>query len=539
MRKFLSGIMCLAIILISMPGLALAETTAETTAKQAFISEYLVYLDQSLDMQEAIMQGLQNNTIKFALDAELSDVNIVLEDGTSISNIPGRANIALAFNLSDPKAFMDFKVNASEYAMSGQVYFTREGLIVPRETIWSLAGAGADVRSLGKLDDLPPYIVYETGMSEKEFDMMQQAFDQAFNMQDQQLQTIRALMATLMDVIPDKCFYYSGTKPVLDLTRASLADLVDSLKEHRESVADQFMATMTMPPGMSDEGFAAMKEQMRDEIIAGIDSMNVEDIREAMKDLPITLQMCKFTISPGRIESLVRASGSLPDGGSFYFYMTGDDRLKGSTVSSSGTMDIAFRSSDFNLEMDLDSTASADLDRADFTLVLSGKAGDIRNTVNGKINMKGAFDWSSTSPIQVPQVTAYNSKRVKPQPKSYNHPITVFLDGDQIFFFDAQPLIKNGVTVVPLRTLSEALECEVEWQDPGTVIVKNGSGRDLVMNIGSTSYQLGDEEYSMIEAPFIESGRVMVPLRVVSEYCDLAVDWDGVNRIIRIYHLQP
>lgn len=41
-------------------------------------------------------------------------------------------------------------------------------------------------------------------------------------------------------------------------------------------------------------------------------------------------------------------------------------------------------------------------------------------------------------------------------------PVTVYLDGVELYF-DAEPAIVNDRTMVPLRFVAEALDCDVDW----------------------------------------------------------------------------
>lgn len=55
--------------------------------------------------------------------------------------------------------------------------------------------------------------------------------------------------------------------------------------------------------------------------------------------------------------------------------------------------------------------------------------------------------------------------------------VTVVLDGQTLQFPTQDPVIKNDSTLVPMRTIFEALNAEVEWVDENGVqqiIGKNG-----------------------------------------------------------------
>lgn len=530
MRKLLSGFICLAIMLLSMPGLA----RAETSPKQVFINDYLAYFDHSAEMQAALLQSLQQNTIRFVLDAELSDVNISCQDGAKLSNMPGRASLALAFNLADPRASLNFQIKASEYTMKGSAFFTKDGLIVPRETIWSLAGSGVDFKYLGDLDRLPPYIVYDTELSPRDFSQLNQAIKESADNQARQLEAMKTLMQVLLNMFPEKCFYYDDSKPVMDLTKVSLAELLEGFKEHSDSLADQFNAMMNKPAGMSDTEFEEMKKQVKTGLVEGINNLSAEDINQALKDFPVELQTCKIKLSSGNIESLLEARGSLPEGIVFSLSAASTGHIKGTAVDSTDKIDLYLKTAEFNMDIQIISQGSTDLNNGTFSCVISGKGGEQKNTIQGKINLKGAIDWSDKGGIWAPQTDYLNSKKVKFPKNSYDS-VQVFLNGEALLFKDAEPLLRNGTVVVPVRSLADALGCELDWEAPDTVLLKHGEGEYLSITVGSPLYKIGDSQYSMSETPFIHNGRVYVPLRTVSEYCGLSVEWDAGSRIVRLY----
>ncbi len=106
--------------------------------------------------------------------------------------------------------------------------------------------------------------------------------------------------------------------------------------------------------------------------------------------------------------------------------------------------------------------------------------------------------------------------------------ITVTLNG-AVLEFSQPPTAVDGTTMVPMRTIFEALGTDVSWNggDSSVTAVKNG--RSAFVTVGSTSARINGEAVELDQAPIIKNGTTLVPLRVVSEAMGVDVAWDQEN----------
>lgn len=112
--------------------------------------------------------------------------------------------------------------------------------------------------------------------------------------------------------------------------------------------------------------------------------------------------------------------------------------------------------------------------------------------------------------------------------------VTATVNG-QATLLDAAPEIKGvGYTMVPLRFVSESLGYQVEWDDDTRSVTLTEGGHTLKLTIGSTAAVVDGQAYTMGYAPYIENSRTMVHIRFVAEAVDCQVDWDGTARRIDI-----
>ncbi len=113
--------------------------------------------------------------------------------------------------------------------------------------------------------------------------------------------------------------------------------------------------------------------------------------------------------------------------------------------------------------------------------------------------------------------------------------VSVTMDGIEMRF-DVEPIIENGTTLVPFRAIFEALGCVVSYQvEGGMQFVEAQRGGDYVsLQIGRDTMYFNGDEVKLAVAPKIVNGRTLVPLRVISEKLDCTVDWMDETRTASI-----
>lgn len=102
--------------------------------------------------------------------------------------------------------------------------------------------------------------------------------------------------------------------------------------------------------------------------------------------------------------------------------------------------------------------------------------------------------------------------------------ITVKVNGNQIQF-DQPPVLENGRTLVPLRAIFEALRAEVSWDGNTQTVTAVKGETQISLQIGSTRmYVNGNIKTLDVPAKLINS-RTLVPVRAISEAFGCNVDW--------------
>jgi hypothetical protein len=106
--------------------------------------------------------------------------------------------------------------------------------------------------------------------------------------------------------------------------------------------------------------------------------------------------------------------------------------------------------------------------------------------------------------------------------------------GDEERTLDAPPVIINGVTFVPLRFISEAFGADVTWNEALKVVFLARGSSQMQLSIGSKLAIIDGRITQLLEAPRIQNGRTMVPLRFIGEAFGADVTWDQVTKEVTV-----
>lgn len=99
---------------------------------------------------------------------------------------------------------------------------------------------------------------------------------------------------------------------------------------------------------------------------------------------------------------------------------------------------------------------------------------------------------------------------------------------------DQPPVIEDGRTLVPLRPVLEALGANVEWDHASKTAIADLDGKTVSVEINSNVMTSGNARIALDVPAKIISGRTMIPVRAVSEALGCRVDWDRQTRTVVI-----
>ncbi len=113
--------------------------------------------------------------------------------------------------------------------------------------------------------------------------------------------------------------------------------------------------------------------------------------------------------------------------------------------------------------------------------------------------------------------------------------ISVFLNGEKLDFPIQDPTIVNDRTLVPMRTIFEALGAEVDWIDESKTAIAKKDSTVIFIPINSQWMQLNEEKIQLDVPAQLINEKTMVPVRAVSEAFWCKVGWIDELRTVTIY----
>lgn len=111
--------------------------------------------------------------------------------------------------------------------------------------------------------------------------------------------------------------------------------------------------------------------------------------------------------------------------------------------------------------------------------------------------------------------------------------IKVLLNGEKLYFTQA-PIIKYARVLVPMRTIFESMGAEVKWDNETRTIVAKKESTVISIKLGSSKAVVNGKTIELPAPAVIENGVTMVPLRFVSESFGTNVMWDNESRTVTI-----
>ena len=93
----------------------------------------------------------------------------------------------------------------------------------------------------------------------------------------------------------------------------------------------------------------------------------------------------------------------------------------------------------------------------------------------------------------------------------------------------------EGVTLVPLRVITEAFGASVEWIADTKSVVMTGEGKNIVLQINNPDVWVDEEKSTLLAPPELtQNGFTMVPLRFISETFGASVTYDEATKRITV-----
>lgn len=96
------------------------------------------------------------------------------------------------------------------------------------------------------------------------------------------------------------------------------------------------------------------------------------------------------------------------------------------------------------------------------------------------------------------------------------------------------PMLERGTILIPMRDVFEALGADVSWDGATGAIDARKGDTHIRLRIGSADAVVNGTVVSLAVPPRIVDGITMVPLRFVSESLGAEVSWNGLTRTVTV-----
>ncbi|RXI99810.1 hypothetical protein DS745_13075 [Anaerobacillus alkaliphilus] len=116
---------------------------------------------------------------------------------------------------------------------------------------------------------------------------------------------------------------------------------------------------------------------------------------------------------------------------------------------------------------------------------------------------------------------------------TFANDIEVILDGDTMQF-SVDPRVIDGSTMVPLRSIFEALGADVKWDQKTQTVTAKKADTTVVLTIGKKTAYVNNKSQELTTPGTVINGSTLVPLRFVSQALGAYVHWNGTDRIVSI-----
>lgn len=104
----------------------------------------------------------------------------------------------------------------------------------------------------------------------------------------------------------------------------------------------------------------------------------------------------------------------------------------------------------------------------------------------------------------------------------------LLLDGEEIPIDDSGTVayVENGRTMMPVRAIAEAIGADVSYEDNTQTVTVESDEKIILMSIDESEMSVNGEKVELLNAPKIVNDRTMLPVRDVAEALDCEVSWN-------------
>jgi hypothetical protein len=529
------------VILICFGVVFSASAASELTAKQ-------IMLDR-LQSADFIPTGDINKTSSGTAYYQVKTLNGMLVSSLEpVAKMAG-ADLKMEYKLDTPenKMEMHYLANYDGGQYYGSMFIDEGRMILTTEILTLLNNINAGIVPAGKV--LPPYAY----TSDQSIPAMWGNFNRGQYIPPE----IKELMIFFVEAIPEEYFSVSLADQQIEFVldqagfEAVTLSVLNKVADERErfaSIVESYFASA----GGQPEAAAMMKKELLAGIEKSINDGSYPDTQAEVQKMMAGIMVLKelryeaSILSPGQNSMyMIMDIGGGPDfSGQVVIksdFTSGKDLLNGTysidikaIVSAEQVNVVGLITGEFN------QTAASSKSHDTFKLSaknLNDGTSMLDLLIEGDADAKA----DQNVKVNIPVLTVANSieleKLMEVTNTTRSNTPVINLNGVPVAF-DVDPYmvqVEGGSrTLVPLRSLAEALGFEVSWVEPNQINIMRG-GSVINMYINKPGYMVNGVEKQLDAPPFIMGSRTMVPLRFIAEELGCTVQYDAATNTVNIF----
>lgn len=111
----------------------------------------------------------------------------------------------------------------------------------------------------------------------------------------------------------------------------------------------------------------------------------------------------------------------------------------------------------------------------------------------------------------------------------------VMVDQEPVTFWGMGPRVETGGRIlVPLRGVFEKMGATVAYDESDRMVRATRGDTTVLLTVGSRKARVDGREVALDVPVRVTNGRVLIPLRVISEHLGASVEWDRASRTVAI-----
>lgn len=135
-----------------------------------------------------------------------------------------------------------------------------------------------------------------------------------------------------------------------------------------------------------------------------------------------------------------------------------------------------------------------------------------------------------TLPVQAQQTLTMDGQMV-----TYNTPtITLYVNNKEVPTTSMSPVQMDGRVLVPTREVFEAMGATVHWEGKKQTVTVKYKTTTIVLKVDEKTVLVNGKNVTLDVPAKVINGKVMIPIRFVSENIGMKVVWDNVNKAVWI-----